>query len=517
MRDRRSRSLIIGSVPDRAPASFSENGYSMIVGNSIFREFNLPNSTTWFYFSLLLAMALFFRFTRLLSVRNLDVVALFLLVPGLLLLLEAQARAHVAQNDLPRRAANLLLESAAVPMTPHAGFDAAMLLGTAVGESSDSSTTLAWYGYLWLLCGSAFFFLRCLLDLVLVGRPALAPNLNPSGLIWLSFALFVCLVVVAFGKPAGPTGPVGKPSVAVNETQRRADYLVKEQPFFSDLMPENSALFIQCFSAVICHFFIVCALAFIGWKHFQDLPGGVAAAAFYLLLPYTAYHVDQVHHVLPTAFLLWAVAAYRKPFLAGVLLGLSAGIGYSSFFLVFPWLGFYWKRGSGRFLLGFFLAVLLCLAVDAGLLWAEGKLSVSIQASLSLSDWQPWQQPRAELTKGFWTGVTWAPAYRLPVFISFVGFVLATTFWPSPKNLAHLVALSAAILIGIQFWFADQGGVYVLWYLPLLLLMVFRPNCTDRLAPMPTIHSDWLRRWLRFLGGSALRLLRSPEPTAQVH
>jgi hypothetical protein len=352
----------------------------MIVGKSIFEEFNLPNSTTWFYFSLLLAIALFFRFTRLLSVRNLDVVALFLLVPGLLLLLEAQSRARIAQDELPRGVANLLMESAATRLTPLAGFDGALLLGSAVGASSDTSSTLAWYGYLWLLCGSAFFFLRCLLDLVLVGRPALAPNLNPSGLIWLSLALFVCLVVVAFRKPAGPPGPVGKQSVAVNETQRRADYLVKQQTFLSDLMPDNSAAFIEVMSAVICHFFIVGALAFIGWKHFQDLPGGVAAAAFYLLLPYTAYHVDQVHHVLPTVFLLWAVAAYRKPALAGLLLGLSAGIGYSTFFLLFPWLGFYWKRGQVRFLLSFGLAVLMIV----GLLWAEGNLSVNTSPYVQL-------------------------------------------------------------------------------------------------------------------------------------
>ena len=485
----------------------------MIVGISIFQEFNLPNSTTWFYFSLLLAIALFFRFTRLLSVRNIDVIALFLLVPGLLLLLEAQARAHVAQGKLPFKVGALLMESAAARISPHAGFDAAALVGSVVGDSTDTSSTLAWFGYLWLLCGSALFFMRCLLDLVLIGRPALAPNLNPSGLIWLSLALFVCLVVVAFQKPAGPPGPVGKQSVAVNETQRRADYLVKQQSLLTELMPDNSALLVECGSAVICHFFIVCGLAFIGWKHFQDLQGGVAAAAFYLLLPYTAYHVDQVHHVLPTAFLVWAVASYRKPLLAGLLLGLAAGIGYSALFLVFPWLGFYWKRGHARFLLGFFFAVSLI----AGLIWAEGNLTVNIQTSLSLSDWQPWQQPHAESTKGFWTGVAWAPAYRLPVFVAYVGFVLATTFWPAPKNLAHLIALSAAILIGIQFWFADQGGVYVLWYLPFLLLMVFRPNCTDRVAPLPTIHSDWLRRWLRLLGGAALRLWRSPEPTSQLH
>src|SRR5215467_11947084 len=62
----------------------------MAVLGSIFFEFNLPNATTWFYFSLLLGVALFFKFSRLLSVRNWDVLTLFLLVPGLLLLQEAR-------------------------------------------------------------------------------------------------------------------------------------------------------------------------------------------------------------------------------------------------------------------------------------------------------------------------------------------------------------------------------------------------------------------------------------------
>ena len=57
---------------------------------SIFLDFNLPNATTWFYFSFLLAMALFFKFSRLMSVRNLDVVMIFLLVPGLLIVQAAR-------------------------------------------------------------------------------------------------------------------------------------------------------------------------------------------------------------------------------------------------------------------------------------------------------------------------------------------------------------------------------------------------------------------------------------------
>src|SRR5205823_8211447 len=95
---------------------------------SIFRDINLPNPTTWFYFSALLAVALFFKFSRLFSVRNLDVVAVYLPVPGFLLLL-----AHALDP-----------------------------------EHADDS-----YGYLWLYCAAAYFLVRCLFDLALVTRPAL--------------------------------------------------------------------------------------------------------------------------------------------------------------------------------------------------------------------------------------------------------------------------------------------------------------------------------------------------------
>jgi hypothetical protein len=144
-------------------------------------------------------------------------------------------------------------------------------------------------------------------------------------------------------------------------------------------------------------------------------------------------------------------------------------------------------------------------------LWYDGELAHSLQSAIERSDWQPWEMPKAE---GFWTGVHWA--YRLPVFIAYAGFVLTTFFWPRPKNLAHLLALSAALLIGIQFWFADKGGVYILWYLPLLLLMVFRPNLSDRVPPAIVPETDWLRRVGRWLLRRGKRVLSLPEPMAQV-
>src|SRR5437879_1234055 len=134
---------------------------SMSATASIFLDINLPNATTWFYFSGLLAVALFVKFSRLLSIRNWDILTLFLLMPGLLLLIE-------------------LIESG--------------------GKKADP---VPW-SFIWLLAASGYFFVRCLIDLVLVRRPVLAPNLNQAGLVWLACALFVSLIAVAARKPSEP-------------------------------------------------------------------------------------------------------------------------------------------------------------------------------------------------------------------------------------------------------------------------------------------------------------------------
>src|SRR6202011_4620258 len=99
----------------------AEGGMSFAF-ESIFLDINLPNATTWFYFSGLLAVALFFKFSRLLSIRNWDVLTLFLLMPGLLLLIESGGKNR--------------------------------------------------WAFVWLLAASGYFFIRCLLDLVLERRPA---------------------------------------------------------------------------------------------------------------------------------------------------------------------------------------------------------------------------------------------------------------------------------------------------------------------------------------------------------
>src|SRR5262245_43645973 len=125
----------------------------MEVIGSIFYEFNLPNAATWFYFALLLGVALFFKFSRLLSVRNLDVLTLFLLVPGLLLLQEGHGLAPSSQAKTAARAAQLVTAAGQSMGAPTPGLSGVVsVLGAAVAPQA-SASRLVWFGYLWLFCG----------------------------------------------------------------------------------------------------------------------------------------------------------------------------------------------------------------------------------------------------------------------------------------------------------------------------------------------------------------------------
>jgi hypothetical protein len=237
----------------------------------------------------------------------------------------------------------------------------------------------------------------------------------------------------------------------------------------------------------------------------------MAAGTLYLLLPYTAYHVGQAQHVLPAALMIWALYFYRRPSVAGILLGLATGGFFFPALTASIWLSFYRNQGSRRFLFSFVLTVAVSLTVAGLFLWWNNELADSLNLTLGLSDWQPWK--RSQLPS-VWQGIH--GAYRLPVFSLHIALVLVTAFWPSPKNLGHVISLTAAVLIGIQFWYADHGGVYALWYLPFLVLMIFRPNLSDRFPPPIPPDPPWPLRLLHRLMQWTARRIQQPEPVSTV-
>jgi hypothetical protein len=279
-----------------------------------------------------------------------------------------------------------------------------------------------------------------------------------------------------------------------------------------DVDQQHVELWVERGLAIVCHLSIAAGLVLIGWRHFEDLQTGMSAATFYLLLPYTflllpktALGVGRWDHAWPMAVIVWAVFCYRRPTVVGLLLGVAAG---TVFFpaLLFPLLwSFYRRRGGLRFAVAFVLSATLCLLVISSVLWFNNLLPNNWLFGWKLSAWLPWQRPDADM-RGVWQGTTSHWAYRLPISLVYLAFLGTTAFWPSPKNLAHVIALIAALLLGVQFWYADMGGIYILWYLPLLLLLAFRPNLSA-CQPQPP-GDDGLARWGRRLARSSRRLLR---------
>src|SRR3954469_13171729 len=131
------------------------------------------NPTTWVYVSSLLMFGLFFQFNRFWSVRNLDLVLLILLAPGLLMV--NQAREELTASPTISAAKH---EVAAAPaaQTPSPTDDVAVQPPASGGPTGEvgklsSRERLQYGGYLWLFGVSLIWLVRMLADPTMVRRP----------------------------------------------------------------------------------------------------------------------------------------------------------------------------------------------------------------------------------------------------------------------------------------------------------------------------------------------------------
>ena len=405
--------------------------------------------TTWAYVSALMMIGIYFKFRRFWSVRNLDMVALIAFSPGFLLIY------HGLVKEKPE-----------------------LIPG----------------GYVWLFAVSGFFLVRLLLDPIMVRRPLLEPNLSASGLTFTGVCLLVFLMANVVTTPKSPRleRELAKAVVPASpdpgcawfhtfaEFSRPKDQL--------DIPPQvggvNSDLLMMATRAIVilAHLAVVVGMVWIGYRHFDNIHTGVAAATLYLLTFYTSQFTSQVDHVVPAALLVWTVAAYRRPLFAGWLLGLAAGLIYYPLFLLPLWCGFYWRRGLWRFVLGamtVFAILIVILAVRA-----DNWNDFVVQMQLMIG----WRDPLVAKLSGFWHYHD--PVYRIPVLAAFVAVCGGLAIWPAQKNLGTLLSCSAAVMLASQFWQTQQGGLRLAWYLPLLILTVFRPNLEDRVA-LSAVRPAW--------------------------
>jgi hypothetical protein len=436
--------------------------------NEILLQYQRVQPTTWAYLASLLVIALYFKFNRLWSVRNWDLMGLISLAPPLLMVQYG---------------------------VEHPG--------------REGAAGIEYAGYIWLFAVSGLFMLRLLTDAFMVRRPLLEPNLTAGGLTFLGLSLFVFLMAnvitgtpdqadVAGAQQAGQIGDAaggnidslkthgpGFPLIfflphistqsLLGDEAREATILPSTESQPAEVVPLVDVVTVRLM-AILSQLAIVLGLVFVGFRHFDNMKTGIAAATLYLLLPYTAMWTGHVTHALPGALLVWAIVMYRRPLVAGAMIGLAFGTIYYPVFLLPLWLSFYWQRGIVKFLIGaaamvgLLTLVLAFMSHDTTEFWGGLRQMFGLRIPFMEQD----------QLSGAWQ--FWKPVYRIPILVAHVGLCLSMALWPAQKNLGVLISYSAAVMLGTQFWHAHSGGLALAWYLPLLLLTIFRPNLEDRTA-----------------------------------
>lgn len=455
-----------------------------------------PEPATWVYMSSFVIVALYFMFHRLWSIRNLDIALIIFLTPGLMLVFEGRKLNSLELANTGTTTTTSASSGGELKAREAAGASSETALATSSERKSENVSQwtgkqLQFAGFAWLLAICGLWLVRLLLDTAMVRRPLLEPNLSSGGTTFIGVSLFLFLMAnvvtsppifqLKTGSRPGPgydllkllpdiqTSP--NPALAVDSSSTKTSDI--PESLIEPIAKEVNAVGVSRLLLIVSNLILILGIVAIGYWHFENLKTGIGVATLFLLLPYTAQMTGRLDHLAPGALIVMAIAFYRQPLISGMLLGCAGGLVFYPFFLLPLWLSFYWLRGRKRFLLGFSLSVIgmvggLVAATDDGFWPRLRQMFGAIQFATENLD-------------GIW-GLGWHPYFRVPVMVVFVVLSLSFVFWPAQKNLATLMSCSAAIMTASQFCYAYGGGLYMAWFLPTLLLTVFRPNLDDCIA-----------------------------------
>ena len=479
---------------------------------SLFQYEMLP--TTWFYVSAIIVLAIFFKFNRFWSVRNFDLVGLILLTPGLLLV--------AGWNDTTGYIWLFCIQGLLVVR---------LILDSVMVRRPLLEPNLSSEGLTFSCIFLVFFLIAALvvnrgeqlatntvrLEQILTTRhihdkvgmnpdtltipqtewdnmpPGFRPFLVLTERANLAFAppshiqKSILGVVVPAPDPDSVTDVIASAVSAAPTTsdviRPRMDPITVEEDApapppsaeSASLHPELGIWLVMLSLIIAGHLAIVLGFAYIGYRHFGRLQTGIACAALYLLLPYSTQMIGRLDHVIPAALILAAVALYRRPLFAGLCIGAAAALVWYPLWLIPLWCAFYWHKGWIRFLIG----------------TASAVLAFALLLFLSSSGWGTFGEQLVHMAgksafmiftrpDGFWTPE--GMFYRMPILAAFLVVCIGSIWVPAHKHLATLLSGSALLMLGVQFFQLYQGGLYLSWYLPLLILTIFRPNLEDRTA-----------------------------------
>ncbi|MDA1052549.1 MAG: glycosyltransferase family 87 protein [Planctomycetota bacterium] len=513
--------------------------------------------TTWVYLSSLLMIGVYFKFSRFWSVRNVDLVLLILLAPGLLMVHFGEQRApleqgtkevaatvdevtsadvdlkadpgaaegdaaadrdttgQIEENGSPRNAAAGIdseeangtnpapktIPETAVPATEVAAVEGA----SAQQMASLSGNSIMLIGYIWLLSVLGIFLLRLLLDPTMVRRPLLEPNLSTGGMAFIGCSLFVFLMANVINSPVAEVDKTGA---------RSADQLlsgVADADLATDLQrhgPGNAILHsIPSFVTTPLYWQDVqspkaryerTAKAMAIMSHLAIVVGIVAIGYQHFSSMKTGIGAATLYLMLPYTAMMTGKVDHVLP----------------AALLVWAVLSYRRPLAAGSFIglaIGVAYYPIFLLPLWLSFYWQRGLMrfvagsvltvGASVLSLLLVSDGD--FLANVQTMFGIWWpksvdllgiwSLGWEPIYRFPVIAAFVAISAGFALWPAQKNLGTLLSCSAVVLVGTQFWHGYGGGTYMAWFLPLTLLTIFRPNLEDRVA-LSVLGESWFRR-----------------------
>lgn len=466
----------------------------------------------WWLYSALLLFAIFFRFSRVFSIRNLDLCLLLVLALCATATLkyrdeiwapEAQESSDGEDSIKGNVVASRADDPTAASEVQKVGTDSVPETGSAttdviVAETPKTPAPTLHPGYTWgstiLLVTSFLLIIRLVFDESLTRRPRLDQNLNAAGITFLCIPAFALLITaIAQNPPQVSTRKAfdyGKALLERRDVQVNPNSPSEEHPAPTEtLVAAGGAVVAQLADkeqevdwvarslVIVAHTLVVLGLIAVGKMHFANTQQGVAMALLYLLLPCTAVYAHQLSHILPAACLIWAIASYRNPVVAGVLLGLASGTLFFAVFLLPVWAVFYGRRGSVKFAVSVMGVAALLVTT---LLLISGDASSFSNKLVTTTNWSVYRL--LDDTSTAYDDALSQLYIRIPMAAIFFVMLTAMTVLPRPRNLENLLSNSTSLVVAAQLWYPDDIGRYVLWYLPLLLLIIFRPRL-DRLVP----------------------------------
>ncbi len=502
-------------------------------------------TTTWAYLSSLLMLALFFKFNRFWSFRNLDLVLLILLAPGLLMVhygmnppdsirqkfAQAEAEELVVdpdsgqaviadspstgdaddpatpdQNEPPQSNQDSPAPGAADEDSKARGAEAEDAAVESDQESDGPAPQEQWQrqlqyrGFLWLFSIGAIWLLRMLIDPNLVRKPFLESNLSSGGLTFLVCSLMIFLfanIITSRPQAEDISGPRDAVKLLQGE-QLGPNELMRRGPghAFFNLFPT-----IPTFAN--------------DRGELSEDADDEDKLANYVVAAKTMAILSQLAIVLALVF-----------FGRNHFNDLQIGIGMAAIYLMLPYTAIYTGRimhllpaalllwAITMYRMPWLCGVLLGLAggvtyyplylipLFVSYYWDRGKKRFLIGLCLALSlsifsliftsysfenffgQFQMMfgiRLPSFDYLEGIWS-LGWYPGYRITLLVGFVAMCVTFAAWPAKKTLGSLVCCSCAAMVAVQFWHGFGGGLYMAWYIPLGLLAFFRPNVEDTTA-----------------------------------